>query len=66
MHKYLPWFAIFCSLIAGTFASELVSSLTIRKPDEIPPRATAPILRDLPAKVAMSSPQLGPSNSVNN
>jgi hypothetical protein len=54
MHKYLPWIAIFCSLVAGMFAAEFVSSISKLPVDGPPTQAAAPQDAGFPAKVAFS------------
>jgi hypothetical protein len=66
MQRIIPFFAIFCSLIAGTFASEFVSSLGKRDSEEVPARVSAPIGSELSSKVALGSPTVEQSGSLNN
>ena len=54
MHKYFTWIAIFCSLIAGMFAAEFVSSLSKLAVEGVPAQVTAPQDAGFPAKVAFS------------
>jgi hypothetical protein len=54
MHKHFTWIALFCSLVAGTFAAEFVSSLSKVSVDGVPTQTASPQDGEFPAKVAFS------------
>ncbi len=66
MHKYFTWIAIFCSMIAGTFASEFVSSFGELPVNEAPAHVNAPQDDNFPAKVAFSGAGVDFTASLNN
>ena len=67
MHKYFTWIAIFCSLIAGTFASEFVSSFGELPVDNIPEHAASHYNNDeSPTKVALGGMGVDFTGSLNN